>query len=429
MSNTPNASSRFRGTLVPLSFASFRNLLLSNTLWWQAMWMEMIVVGWLVYELTGSAFDVALVGFYRSIPLLLTGFIAGPLANRFGRIRIVVFSQFLSVLVVAIIYILLWTNRLQYWHIAVGAAFFGLSWSLNWTSRRALIPDLVGKNRTVEAMMIESFTQNVARVIGPFSSGYLYGALGVKPCYLVILILSFISFLIMLFVKAPHQPTVPKASPWTLMREGLKYMRTSQPIMGALIITIIMNLLSFPFHTILPVFTHDILHKGPFEFGVLGACSGLGAFFGLYFVNVLRKRLSRGWIFSIGSIFQCSMLLTFAFATTWPYTITLFETTYGIAYPLAIFLLVLTGVGQASFVVMQSAIILTVAHDDMRDRAMGTLILAIGTGPLGQLQIGSLTEAFGAPIALGLHSGVAIVAMAFVTALLPEFRARLVDKE
>ena len=114
MSNTPNASSRFRGTLVPLSFASFRNLLLSNTLWWQAMWMEMIVVGWLVYELTGSAFDVALVGFYRSIPLLLTGFIAGPLANRFGRIRIVVFSQFLSVLVVAIIYILLWTNRLQY---------------------------------------------------------------------------------------------------------------------------------------------------------------------------------------------------------------------------------------------------------------------------------------------------------------------------
>ena len=99
------------------------------------------------------------------------------------------------------------------------------------------------------------------------------------------------------------------------------------------------------------------------------------------------------------------------------------------AYPLAIFLLILAGLGQAFFSVMQSAIMLTAARDDMRDRAMGTLVLAIGTGPLGRLQIGALAEVYGAPLALGLHTSAALAAVALITALLPGFRARLDDGE
>ncbi len=413
----------FRGSLAPLGNPGFRYLILSNMLWWQAMWMEMIVAGWLVFEITHSAFAVALIGFYRSIPLLLIGFIAGPLINRIGRVRIVILSQWLSVLVLATIGMLIWANRLAFWHLAVAAVLFGLSWSLNWTARRALVPDLVGKQRTVEAMMLESFTQNIARVIGPFLSGYIYALFGVQDCYIAIFFISLISFLIMLRVKVPRHPAILKTSPWTLMREGLQYMRTSQPIMGTLLITVIMNFLAFPYQTILPVFTHDILHKGPLEFGILGACNGIGALFGLYAVSVLRSRLSRGWIFSIGSIFQAFALFVFAFGTSWVGAFTLFGTS--VAFPLAIFLLILAGLGHAFFTVMQSSIMLIAARDDMRDRAMGTLVLAIGAGPLGSLQIGKLTEVYGAPFALGLHTSVAMVATALVTALLPGFRARL----
>ena len=85
--------------------------------------MEMIVTGWLVFEMTHSAFDVALIGFYRSIPLLLTGFIAGPLTNRVGRVRVVIVSQGIGVLVTAAIGILLWTDRLAFWHLAIGLDF------------------------------------------------------------------------------------------------------------------------------------------------------------------------------------------------------------------------------------------------------------------------------------------------------------------
>ena len=72
---------------------------------------------------------------------------------------------------------------------------------------------------------------------------------------------------------------------------------------------------------------------------------------------------------------------------------------------------------------------LTSARDDMRDCAMGTLVLAIGAGPIGRLQIGSLTEAYGAPLALGGHASIAVVSIIVVTAALPGFRSRLATKK
>ena len=416
----------FRGTLTPLANADFRNLLISNTLWWQAMWMETIVVGWLVLELTNSAFDVAFVGFCRSAPLLITGFIAGPLADRLGRIRVILLSQGISLAVLAIVCALILLERITYTHFLVASVFMGTTWSFSWTARRALIPDLIGKDRTVDAMMLEGFTQNISRVLGPFSSGLLFATLGAKGCYVTLLIISLCSFVIVFLVKAPtHIPQQNLISPLQRMIDGLRYVTRNQAILGSLLITVAMNFLTFPFQALLPVFTRDILQQGPFELGLLGASNGVGAFFGLYALNKLRRRFSRGWIFTIGSALQSLCLLLFAFGSTLPLSITVSGSIIPFAFPLSIVLLILAGTGQSAFGVMQSSIILLAASDDMRDRAMGTLVLAIGTGPLGQLQIGKLAEMFGAPLALGLQTSAAVVIVLTIAAALPGFRARL----
>ncbi|MBT4138837.1 MAG: MFS transporter, partial [Candidatus Latescibacteria bacterium] len=381
---------------------------------------------WLVLELTDSVWQVGLVGFFRSVPLLITGFVAGPMADRFGRIRLILLSQSLSLIVIGVITVLIWMDAITYWHLVVGAAVFGTSWSFSWTARRALIPDLVGKNRIVDAMLLESFTQNISRVAGPFASGTLIAVLGALGCYVALLIISIVSFLIMLLVHRPvHVPPIGKETPWQLMTEGVRYVTKNQAIMGDLLITVAMNFLTFPFQTLLPVFARDILHEGPFELGLLGACNGIGAFFGLLIVNKVRHNFSRGWIFAIGSICQSVALLGFAIVSTFPLSYALADSTVKLAFPLGLLTLVIAGLGQSAFGVMQSAIVLLAARDDMRDRAMGTVVLAIGTGPFGRLQIGALAESFGAPLALGLQTSVAIVAIIGVLIALPGFRARL----
>lgn len=374
--------------------------------------MEMLVVGWLVLELTDSAWQVALVGFYRSIPLLVVGFIAGPVASRVGRLRLILLSQGTSQVTIFILTALLWTDRIALWHLQASAVIFGICWSFNWTSRRALMPDIVGKNQTVEAMLLESFTGNISRVLGPLLGGILIDILGAPGGYTAVAIISAISLFYMFLVRPPAQPAASPAtaSPWTLMVEGLRYMRRNQAILGALLITVVMNFFIFPYQTLLPVFARDVLGQGPVGLGWLGAANGIGAFAGLYLVNRLRNVFSRGWIFGIGSAFQSLMLLGFSFSNV---------------FPASIALLAFSGLGHACFSVMQSSIVLISAEDHMRDRAMGALVLAIGTGPLGQLQIGALAEVYGAPFALHLQAAASFLLVLLVIALLPEFRKRL----
>ncbi|MDA0712244.1 MAG: MFS transporter, partial [bacterium] len=347
-------SRHFQGTLTPLANADFRNLLISNTLWWQAMWMEMIVVGWLVLELTNSAFDVAFVGFCRSAPLLVTGFIAGPLADRLGRIRVILLAQGISLTVLAIVCTLILLERITYTHFLIAAVFLGTTWSFSWTARRALIPDLIGKDRTVDAMMLEGFTQNISRVLGPFASGSLYVLLGPKGCYVTLLTISLSSFVTIFLVRAPQHVRSPnEVSPLKRMMDGLRYVTRNQAILGDLLITVAMNFLTFPYQALLPVFTRDILQQGPFELGLLGACNGVGAFFGLYALNKLRRRFSRGWIFAAGSALQSMCLLLFAMGSTLPLSITLWGSVFPFAFPLSVALLILAGTGQSAFGVMQ----------------------------------------------------------------------------
>ena len=94
------------------------------------------------------------------------------------------------------------------------------------------------------------------------------------------------------------------------------------------------------------------------------------------------------------------------------------------SYPLSLLLLVIAGIGQSGFSVMQSSIILQTATDAMRARMIGALALAIGGGPLGRLQIGGLATVLGSPFALALSAGAAVLGIAGTLMRLAGFRGK-----
>src|SRR5215217_2949365 len=106
--------------------------------------MDQVVLGWVVLELTNSAWDVALIGVVRALPMMLLGVLGGAIADRFDRRRLLMSSQALGASVSLAIGLLLWTGQFAYWHALAGAALLGIQWALDWPARRALIPDLVG---------------------------------------------------------------------------------------------------------------------------------------------------------------------------------------------------------------------------------------------------------------------------------------------
>jgi MFS family permease len=394
----------------------YRRLLSSNALWWQAMFMETVVVGWLVLELTNSPWQVALVGFCRSAPFLLCGFLAGPLTDRLGRRRIILGAQLANFLCYVILTLLLWSGTLALGHMYLTALVLGAAWALDWPARRALLPDLIGKAQTVDAMLLENFAQSTSRIIGPSLAGGLIAAFGPAGCYTVMMVLSGIGLWNLSHLSQqpiPRTTMRPTASPWNLVAEGLRYVGHNQAILGVILITLVMNLLYFPYMNLLSVFARDVLGQGPVGLGFLGAASGVGALLGLFIINRLRDEVSGGWILTVGTFGMSLCLLAFALSDL-----------YAFSWAMLLF----AGIGQACFGIMQSSIILLAASDEMRSRAMGTLVLAIGSDPLGKLQTGYLAELFGAQITVAAQAGAAALCILVIAVTLPGLRRPVAER-
>ena len=398
--------------LTPLQNRDFVRLWLATGIWWQGMWMEQLVLGWMALDLTDSAWWVALVGFFRSLPLLFVGLFGTAVTDRFKRRSLVAVLQLLNTTGIFLLVLLLWLGRLEYWHIVAVSFVNGAGWGLDWPTRRALIPDLVGMGRVVDAMVLENSIQSLTRVSGPLVAGLLLAMLGNLGSLLMLCIMGATALFILLGMKTDSQaPTAPRGFGPSLhrMREGLAYVQRQRRILGVLLITVAMNVWAFPFLTLLPVFARDVLHQGPFGLGLLGSANGMGSCLGLVVIHLGRKVWSNEMLFTGGSILSCLGLVCFAASTS---------------FYLSMVLLFIGGIGQAGFSIMQSGIILVEAIEEMRGRAMGTLVLAIGAGPFGRLQAGGMAQIWGAPLAVGTMAGLAGLATLAVGLLLAGFIVR-----
>ena len=371
------------------------------------MWVEMIAIGWIVLELTNSPFLVSLIGFFRMIPLLITGPFSGVIIDRTGRRHVILCAQLTYFSVAFTMFIIVLAGAAAYWHFALAAFVMGTAWSVDFPARRSLIPDLVGKAKTVDALLGESFSMNTARIIGPFAGGFVVYSAGALGCYLVICAVSLTS---LVFLRRLPRGTIPRdampsaASPWEQLREGFRYVRGHHVIFAVILITLTMNFLGFPYMTLLPVFARDVLHQDATGLGLIGMASGMGSLLGILLVTRWRRRYSSGVIYSMGSLFFAVMVAFFATSSS---------------FWMSFAFLFLAGIGHACFGIMQSTLVLTSASDEMRSRAMGLIVVAIGMSPLGLLQMGALASRFGAPFAVQVSATCGALGVLLIMALLP----------
>jgi Na+/melibiose symporter-like transporter len=396
-----------QGAFSTLSNVDYRRLLAGTVIWWQCFFMEMVVLGWLVFDLSNSARMVSLVSFCRTLPLLLVSLFSGPIIDYFGRRRVLIAAQSANLIAYVALALLLWSGRAALWNIAIVAFCLGTAWAIDWPTRRSLVPDMLGKERMIDGLLVESFITGFARIIAPSMAGALIASYGALGCYIGMAILSAcaLSVLFPLLRGSEPRDTKPlRMASFPVVGEGMRYVRSHQPILAVVLITLIMNLWIFPYVSLLPVFAREVLQKGPIELGFLSTGTGLGSFLGLLALNFLRQRVNVGVLFAVGTGWMCVALGVFALSQS---------------YALSWAMLFCAGMGMSCFGTLQSTIVLLSTSDAMRSRVMGIVVLAIGGDPLGQLQIGTLAELFGVQAALAGQAGAALLVVALIVALLP----------
>jgi MFS family permease len=377
-------------------------------------WMETAVSGLLILELTNSPWQVAVVGVCRSLPLLAFGLLAGFIADRLNRWRVMLLAQTANALVVAALLSLLLLQRLQPWQVFVGSFILGCGTILDMPSRRSLIYDLVGPSHLVSAMSLETINNTLGKFWGPLIGGFAVEFGGFHGVYGLLFAAYLLTATCILQVRT--STTAPPASGqpvWPSLAGGIRDALHNRTVLGVLATTVIMNALAFSYVQLLPVVARDHLQVGPGLMGLLAAADGLGTLIGAIALAASGNVQRQGRVFLLGSILELVGLMAFALSP-W----------YGLSFAL----LMAVGMGNAGFSTMQSTIILLSAAPGTRGRAVGVLGLCIGATPLGLLELGAVAAQVSAPAAIGLNAVTALFLLLPIMTLTPLLSTPVAEK-
>lgn len=401
-----------RGLLPPvLALPDYRRLWLTGIIYYHAYAFEMVVAGWAVLLMTGSPFAVALVGFCRSLPMLVLGLVLGSLADRVRETTLILLVQVAALIAATILALLFLTGLVQFWQVCLLTAVFGCGWACDFSARRSLLARLAGAERAGNALSLETMTNVGNKVVAAAFGGAVLALGGPRLAYwwLVVVHLAAVAAIVHLRrrgvrVPPPERATVPLIG---LVRLGWTTSVHNPTVRGVLLITVVMNLLTFPYQQLIVVVARDILAVGSGRMGVLAGIDGLGSITmaGLLAFGALRFRPGR--VFLFGALGTTVLVLVLANSHL---------------YALSLALQIVVGVCHGAFASMQPSLIIGATEPHLRARAMGMLAMAIGMGPLGILLAGSLSTLVGPSATL---TGMALTSLALMALIIARNRRLL----
>jgi MFS family permease len=387
-----------RRTFSSLKIRNFRYYFAGQSLSLIGTWMQSIAQSWLVYTRTHSGFDVGLVVALQTLPILLLGPLGGSIADRFGKYRILFYTQALAGVQALVLAALELTGHLQMWELYTMAVSLGMINMVDNPTRQTFVGEMVGREQLANAVTLNSVMVNVARAIGPAVAGVLIATVGSGWCFLI----NGVSFgAVLLSLRAIDTTQLSPAPAATRMRgqirEGFRYVGRTPVVRNALIMMAVVGCLTYEFQVSLPLIAGNTFHGDSRTYGFLTACMGVGAVVG-GLVAAGRRNRGSSQLVSTAAVFGVVVLLA------------------AVAPAIAVEAVVLLFVGACSvtFLSLGNATLQLSSDPSMRGRVMSLWSVAfLGSTPIGGPLIGLVANSFGARYALGIGGVAALAAAIF----------------
>jgi MFS family permease len=412
-SNLEKGSMRFQLLLRALHSRNYRLFFAGQSISLVGTWMQQVAMSWLVYRLTGSAFLLGVVGFVGQIPTFLLAPVAGVLADRWDKRRLLISTQACSMIQAAALAFSVLAGTIQVWQIVTLSLILGIINTFDIPARQSFIVDMVDNREDLgNAIALNSSMFNAARLIGPSIAGLLIAAVGEGVCF-VLNALSYLAVIVALVAMRikPGKPERARRHILHELREGVSYAFGFSPIRSILILISLVSLMGMPYTILMPVFARDILHGGAHTFGFLMAASGCGALASTVYLASRKNVLGLGKIIVIATSLFGTGIIGFSFSGS------LF---------LSLLFLCLTGFGGMALIASSNTILQTIVDDDKRGRVMSLFTMAfIGMAPFGSLIAGTLANTIGARNTLLIGGVSCLAGGAFFAAILPNIRMKI----
>ena len=375
-----------------LQYRDFRLLCGSTLLNSLGSGMEQVAVGWLVFDLTGSAFMVGAAAAARMAPFFFLGFLSGAVADRVERRIFLRFITMGGSVTAGLMALLLLSGAAQVWSILAVVILSGSVFAFALTTRQAYAYDIVGPEHALNGLSLTAMSMQGGGIAGSLISGALIQGVGPGWQYVGVSICYFASMLVLLANRKIEQRVETlRESVLQNVTGYFQIIRENRVLLALMGLASVTEVFGFAHMALLPVFAKEVLQVGPLGLGVMTAVRQTGGLLGLTLLASLGDYRRKG-------------LLMFALAAGFGLGLMAFS----LSSNLFVFLAVLAVVNACAMSVdtLYKTLMQSNVPEEQRGRAMGAWVLSIGLAPVGSLSVGGLASAIGAPGALLINGAV-----------------------
>jgi MFS family permease len=394
-----------------------------------AMNMQLVARSWFIYELTGSAVMLGVIGLGNALPMLTISLFGGVLADRMGKKTILVAGQSASALVALGIAVSITVGTISWVHLFVASLLQGLVMSLMMPARQAFIHELVGGETLMNAIALNVAAMNFIRLMAPAFAGFFIALWSIEGVYYIMTFLYFIGFLFAARLPKIGPVQLKKTGTIQDLKEGLRYIGDNEDVLAVLILTLVATILSMPYIFLLPIFTKDIffvdvsvfgnlttwpvigslltsLGESSARQGLLISISGIGALAGSLMLASMTGR-KRGLVFLLSLLLAAVSLVCFSITDS---------------YLIALITFIPLGFGHAGRMALSNTLLQSRTDDLHRGRVMSVYMMNWGITMIGVFFVSILADIIGARWAVGGSAGLLVLVTIYDLSFTPRVR-------
>ncbi len=363
-------------------------------------WLQQVGVGYLVFQLTHSAFWVGTVAAIGGLPFLIFTTFAGVFIEKINKQKLLIVTQAAEAVVDIALGLLILTSKVNLPIVMVAIFVVGLINAIDLPARFTFLIEMVGKRDLASAVPINNGLFNAARFVGPAAAGILIASTSVGWTF----ILNGASFIAgiwaILMIKPVYKHKVDiDIHPWESLKIGLKFSFTHPKIMYFIILAFFTAIFIWPFQTLMPVVSEHIFHSGAKGLGSLLSAGGFGSLAGAVFTSANSRRENKIPFIISGILISSVSLIAFSINRN---------------FTLAHLFLFIAGFGTLMMVSTLNTLVQLNSPDNMRSRINAVYItMFVGMMPIGNAMAGTIAEHTSAMFAIGF-GGVMILAVTII---------------
>jgi MFS family permease len=376
-------------------------------------WMDQVTRGWLMYDLTGSALQLGLVTVVQVLPILLLSPIAGTAADRYGRKTQLVAAQLLNLPAALLLSILVFTGRVEPWHLYATGLIAAIAQVFQGPARQALVPESVDRTRLTNAIGLNSIAFNLCRSTGPALAGGLIAVAGAGGSYAVQAVVYAVTTLWTLQLSLPNH--APRSEETEQRRfsfiastaDGWRYIAGHPTIRSTMLVAMMAQFLGMSFTSLLPVFARDVLNVGPAGQGLLLTGQGLGALCSAFLIASAGDSVPKGKLMIAGVTLYGLLEVAFS-SSRW--------------FVLSVALMALLGICHIAANALVQTIVQGHTAMPMRGRVLAALQQNQVFMSAGALLAGASAATWGAPLTVAVMGATCAAGALVVSFRIPHVR-------